>query len=521
MRDLRGRNWPAVALAAAACVLIIPLWVVHTPAMPDYPAHLAGFHLISGSAKAAPLSDFYAIHWAFVPNLASELIVPLLGKVMPLNTATKLFLSAAVAMWVLGPAAIQRAVTGKLGVAPLAGAFFAYNANFTWGFFNYYFAAGLSFVVFAVWIRTEGRRGPSALAGFALVTTALYFCHLIGAVIFLVMAGCYEAARAWEDHGWSFTALSRRLLPIALIFLPVTFAFLVLKPAGTNGGTFAFDFGDTIGDRIGAAIQSAYGEPAYLLIGLLAILVFAGFAYGRLRVVPVLRPLVIVLALLTLAAPEWALGGWGVDLRLPAVLGAMVFATMEWTIDRRIAAGLAAGLLLATGWISTSMAASWQGYDRQYKEFRVALTQAPKGARIMTVVDSNALGKAVDQPYWHMAEFAIADRDAFTALMFATKGQHVVQLKPPFDRLAATSAQQGSPPDVADLDDLAAGNEAGDPDIKTTFPYLKFFQCHFNIAVVITGSGKPSEVPDLLTLRHKGSFFSLYDIHPNAACRRA
>ena len=87
---------------------------------------------------------------------------------MAVETATKLFLSAAIALWVLGPAAIQRALFGRIGIAPLAGAFFAYNANFTWGFFNYYFSAGLSFLLFAAWITSAKRRGPALLAGFAL-----------------------------------------------------------------------------------------------------------------------------------------------------------------------------------------------------------------------------------------------------------------------------------------------------------------------------------------------------------------
>ncbi len=520
MDSLLGRNWPLAALIAATCLLIVPLWAVHIPGMPDYPAHLAGFALISDGARAAPLANFYVIHWVFVPNLASELAVPLLGKVMPLNAAIKLFLSAAVAMWVLGPAAIQRAATGRLGPEPLAGAFFAYNANFTWGFFNYTFAAGLSFVVFAAWIWTDKRRGPFTLAGFALAATALYACHLIGAVIFLAMAGCYEATRAWEEQKWSFAALAKRVFPLVLIFLPAAIAFLFLKPAGTGSNEFAFDFGDTIGDRLAATIQSSYSEPAYLLIGALAILVFAGFAYGKLKMLPVLTPLVLMLALLTLVSPEWALGGWGVDLRLPAVLGVMVFAAMEWNIGKRTAAALGAALLLVACWISATMALSWMGTDKQYQEFRAAISQISQGSRIVTVVDSNALDEAPDQPYWHMAEFAIPDRGAFTSLMFATKGQHVVQLRPPYDRLAASSAEQGSPPDVTELEALSLGQDNGDSDIEEMFPYLKFFQCHYNIAVVVTGDGKPSDVPAFLTLRHAGSFYSLYDVHPTSACGR-
>ena len=145
--------------------------------MPDYPAHIAGFYLIAGGAKTMPLAAYYAIHWVLVPNLASELIVPLLAKLLAVESAAKLFLSVAIAMWVLGPAAIQRALFGRIGLAPLAGAFFAYNANFTWGFFNYYFATGLCFLVFAAWIATAKRRGPYALTGFALAICALYACH--------------------------------------------------------------------------------------------------------------------------------------------------------------------------------------------------------------------------------------------------------------------------------------------------------------------------------------------------------
>lgn len=56
------------------------------------------------------------------------------------------------------------------------------------------------------------------------------------------------------------------------------------------------------------------------------------------------------------------------------------------------------------------------------------------------MLDGDAMGLASDEPYWHMAEFAIVDRGAFTPLMFTTKGQHVVYLKPPFDKWAAGNA---------------------------------------------------------------------------------
>ena len=46
-------------------------------AMPDYPAHLASYYLIATDAKAQAVSSFYSIQWAWIPNLAGEILIPL------------------------------------------------------------------------------------------------------------------------------------------------------------------------------------------------------------------------------------------------------------------------------------------------------------------------------------------------------------------------------------------------------------------------------------------------------------
>jgi hypothetical protein len=163
---------------------------------------------------------------------------------------------------------------------------------------------------------------------------------------------------------------------------------------------------------------------------------------------------------------------------------------------------------------------SWLGYDRQYLEFQASLEEIPRGSRLLTVLDGNAIGERPDQPYWHMAEFAIPERGVFTPLLFTTRGQHVVQLNQPYARYAAASAQQGSPPDVDELGFLARGEMDADEDMRASVPYLKYFQCHFDIAVVVHLDGKRTPVPAMLRLRHAGSFFSFYDIVPDKACAR-
>src|ERR1700728_2070233 len=96
------RHWPeshltGITLIAAAIMLATPLWCVWAPAMPDYPAHLASFALI----EQGTANTFYHLHWAFVPNLVSEILVPWLARLTGLVAATKLFLTAAIFLWVL------------------------------------------------------------------------------------------------------------------------------------------------------------------------------------------------------------------------------------------------------------------------------------------------------------------------------------------------------------------------------------------------------------------------------------
>jgi hypothetical protein len=229
------------------------------------------------------------------------------------------------------------------------------------------------------------------------------------------------------------------------------------------------------------------------------------------------------MALLAAAAvfiPEWAMGGWGVDLRLPAVLGVLAFASCEIRFSERVVQALAAAMILTMIYQSATLAGNWRYYSKQFSEFRTAIAHLPHGSRLVTVLDGDAMGLASDQPYWHMAEYAIVDDGDFTPLLFTTKGQHVVQLQPAIRGIAASNAQQGSPPDIGELDDLAAGNTRDDPEIRTSFPYLVRFQCSFDYAVVIHSGGKQTAPPDMLLRVHSGSFFSLYRVLPSDDCSR-
>ncbi|HWA92677.1 MAG TPA: hypothetical protein VG889_21775 [Rhizomicrobium sp.] len=489
-----------IRIVAVALLLALPIWLVSAPPMPDYPAHLASYWLIAGNP-----SPFYHIVWAWLPNLAAEIVVPLLGKLTGIETAARLFVTAALMMWVIGPALIQRALYGRIGTAALFAALFAYNANFTWGFLNYDFAMGASFVVFAAWIASDKR--PLHVAGFALAATAIYFAHLFALAVLGLLIVAYELK-------------SRRFVAMAAMFAPSALAFLLLKPPGAGGEGIAFDLADTALDKIGAAIQLTYDNPSYVLLALLALLFAVGLWQRWLKVH---ERMVVPLALVVLAAalaPEWAMGGWAVHMRLPAVLGALVFASSEFDLDARKRAALTVAAIAVLIGNTYMLAADWRATAAQYDAFRETARTLPAHTKLLTVLDGNAIGWRSDQPYWHMAEFVVPDADGFTPLLFTTPGQHVVQVNPAYRDIVARSAEQGSPPDIDELEDLAAGRAEADEDIRNVFPYLIRFQCRYDMAVVVHLAGKKTPPPPMLELRHAGSFFDLYDVRRDASCAR-
>ena len=371
---------------------------------------------------------------------------------MPLETAAKLFLSLALAMWVAGPALIHRALYGHIGLTPLVAAFFAYNSNFMYGFFNYYFAAGLCFLVFAGWIVSERWPRWSRLTIFAAAATILYFSHIAAAALFLLLVATFEAARA----PISWRTMRSHLVDVAVISLPVA-ALVLLNPGDATDIKIRFHLLETLVPRIESLVQHGFNSPAYGLITAIALLFVIGVWRKTIVLHPRMRLPLIALAVAALLLPVKAMGGWGLHLRLPAVATALLFASCEVRLSPRLIGVLGAAIVSALVWLATTLATDWKKYDRQISEFRAALRDVPRGSRLMTVVDRDVLN---DKLYWHIAEFAIIDRSAFTALMFTTKGQHIVYLKPAVAPFAAYISEEGIPPAMDDLESLVSGQSS-------------------------------------------------------------
>src|SRR5690349_24835884 len=81
-----------LALFVALTLLIsIPVWTHPLPPLSDYVNHLARMHIIATVRSNADLARFYEIDWQIIPNLAMDLIVPLLGQFTSIYVAGQIF----------------------------------------------------------------------------------------------------------------------------------------------------------------------------------------------------------------------------------------------------------------------------------------------------------------------------------------------------------------------------------------------------------------------------------------------
>ena len=195
-------------------------------------------------------------------------------------------------------------------------------------------------MVFAAWVGTAQHDTLRRASAFTLAITLIYFCHLF-AVASLAGddRGCYETARLIEQRGFNPAALLRRGIGGRCdVSAGSAITFLFLRPPGIADATAANSISPTrMLDRFESLIRYHFDAPAYAASHRLADAVVAGCSGGPARghrIRPCGGCLRRCLSA-SLVAPEWAMGGWAVHLRLPAFFCVILFAATDIRLEPR------------------------------------------------------------------------------------------------------------------------------------------------------------------------------------------
>lgn len=516
--DMLTVGWrQQVLLYAALCVLVLlPVFWVTVPLLVDYPNHLARAHILHAWQNDPALQANYALNWQIAPNLAMDLIVPTLARVMSIYDAGRLFIALTLLTLIAGTLSLRWVVHREIGVWPVIVFLFLYNHALLWGFLNYLFAAGLAMLTFSAWIALRDRPAWMRVALFSLLAVVLYFSHILGLFVFGLLLFGYELHKSARKE-WRRWDVARDWLVAGCLFVvPVVLFFLWLQADASTTEKIT-SYGVLANKMVAFMSPVLFGIP-YLDIVTVLVLGIAMVLFRRQQVTfaKELQAPMWVLFAVSVIMPNTLSGVWGADFRIPTVLGCVAIAACRFEIEdsRHARAVLAAILLMIVARVGV-VTGYWHDIGRQFDEFKREVSLIPTGSTMF------AIGDLADAPegkpplyhalYWHLPTLAIIERSAFVPTLFT--GHTMVKASP--DRLAIDTPN-GTPISAELLKGTVSRDglpfKLGDNLSRYSQIFWIGWPENFDYVMSIRFENTENPLPEYLDRAFQGSFFDLYRV---------
>ncbi len=485
-------------------VSLLPVFLTPIPAMVDYVNHLARMYILSqnGSADANP---HYQVAWALYSNLAMDLLIPQMARLINVENATRLFLLLSQILIISGALALERVVKGRIQLAGFAALMFLYCLPFSWGFVNFEFGLGVALWGIAGYLTVVERAWPMRFIVNAVFVTAVFAAHFFALGVYGATLGLYELRRAYDRK------LPYRLVLLRLVLLAIpVLALLGLMRStagsiGSEGSSWFFQFKPIWLFRIMNGYNLTVSAASSL-----ALLTLLYFAIKRrvLKLEPAGIWLAAGFAFLYLAIPSKLLGTSFSDLRMipAAALILPAFCTLSLPNRRWTMATLAAvaGITLANLAITYSV---WLPYRADYAAIIASFQKIDRGSKILV----GGSGEEGDPPFDDLTRYpmfyaptlAVHYANAFVPNLFTAVGKQPVQARSPVRRLAIP---YGGPVSLSALAAIAAGQPPSHVP-----PFISTWPRDFDYLYVI-GPHTANPLPDLLEELEASPRFVLYRI---------
>jgi hypothetical protein len=481
-----------------------PVFAVDIPAMRDYPNHLAVISVLSRAGTPAE-NPFYQVAWTFNTNIAMELVVPPLARLIGLAAAGKAFLLLTELLVIAGTMAIERVVRGRLELSPLAAAMFLYSFPFAWGFINFEFGLGVALCGIASWLATEGQRPLVRALLHSAFAAVLFVAHLLAFGIYGVTLGIHELWR-WRSGQAS---VRQALLTMTVLATPAVgiLAIMLIFGHSVAGATSETEWRFDLKPRWVFEAMNGY---SFLLSSAGMCLLISGILLlsrrGYLKLAGSGGWIAVGFSILYLAVPNRLMETAFNDVRILTAAAFILPAFMRLSFPNRAwrqvafwtAVVCALPNLILVWWV-------WLAYRPDYAAMVASFKRLAGGSTVL-VADSYPPGKPggerTDYPFYHAPTLAVAYANALVSSLFTYPGDRPVTLRSAYRQFAQPGFLS---PKLAALSDIASGARNDAP------LYLQSWPDKYDYVYVI-GPPVPNPMPQLLHELDAGPRFALYEI---------
>jgi hypothetical protein len=416
--EARGAAWWQQPRGVVLLLLLaaVPLLWPAVPPLGDLPGHMGRYRVEFELASSPGLQRFYTFHWHAMGNLGVDLLVVPLAKLVGLEPAVKLIVTAIPVLTVGGFLWVAREAHGLVPAATVFALPLAYNYPFQFGFANFTLSMALAFLAFGLWLRLgRMQRVWLRAALFVPLSLTIWTAHAYGWATLCVMAGVDEIVRQ-QDGGRGWLRSGARAAPHGLALAPPLLAMALWRGGNVGGETGDwFDWPQKL-KYLAMPLRDQW--LAFDLASLVVLLALLWLAARDRRLAFARNLGLAALALLAIYAllPRVIFGSSYADMRLVPYMLALALLAIGPTLAadarflRRMALAATAFLLVRT---AANTASLWL-YARSYERELAAVDHLPHGARLVTFV-----GRSCGLIWWttrleHLPGLALERRRAFS-----------------------------------------------------------------------------------------------------------
>jgi hypothetical protein len=494
-------DWIVGTLFVAA---LMPLALIDIVPMTDYLNHLARIHLLA-AAGTPDANPYYDITWKLYPNLAADLLVPQLARLMSVEAALRLFFGFSQFLVVTGAIAIERQIRGRHLVAGLAALLVLFNVAFNAGLLNFEFAVGVALWAIAIWIKLRDAAWPRRLLAHALFVGILFLSHFFALGIYGLTIGLFELTalthRKWDPR--------RTAGLLAVMAGPVLVLLGVMHVSGGAVGGQAILWDWRL--KLLWPLNFLNGYIALCSVFVLAVLiVLIGFLRWKdaIALSAAGRWIAAGFALTYIAMPRLLFNTDAVDVRV--LVGAALIVPAFVTIRNHGHRYKTVALICVAALISFNLVivqSVWFSYRDDYREMQASFrTLTPNAHVVAALGDADSGFNALLHPIQFAPTLAAYARHAFIPQLATFPGMQPLTGAASVRRLMITDGMQLRLSPFSLLKDIAEGRIGdGDP------AFLKTWAADYDY-LYLSGPHTPNPLPRLLTEMVTAERFTLYKI---------